>query len=324
MFTQQLSLDQGLPNLLNLKNELEETNQLSERAVSLLEQAALQHGHPMALVQLGNMALERAANFSETNEQKDEIEKSMGYFQRAGEAGSTIGWFNLGQLFWTGFPPMQLDGDKGAATNGNTNEDQVVRQNRQEAVGYFMKAIDQGDLDAMYLVGVHRLTEGNGDEMLQGLSLLEQAAIGGHGGALYYISLLHLNGNQSLDIQPCSKEEFVERLNRAVQADNLDATFTRGHSYFHGTDGYTQNYKRALKDFLAAAENGHADAAVSGKYRAVRWTRKGSTPHNSRRIRLLQPVRCYMLELVSPKTKIEPLSYIRKLESLAALRGGKM
>lgn len=62
---------------------------------------------------------------------------------------------------------------------------------------------------------------------------------------------------------PCSVEHFVERLNRAVNAGSTEATFIRAHSYYHGADGYVQNFKLALNDFLEAASSGHSDACVS-------------------------------------------------------------
>ena len=52
------------------------------------------------------------------------------------------------------------------------------------------KAIELGDSDAMYLVGVHRLGEKDFKSNRIGISLIEQAAERGHDGALYYLALL--------------------------------------------------------------------------------------------------------------------------------------
>ena len=52
-------------------------------------------------------------------------------------------------------------------------------------------------------------------------------------------------------------------LDRAVDAGNTDAKFVRGNSFYGGTEGYPQDFKRALDDFLQAADEGHADSAVS-------------------------------------------------------------
>ena len=96
-----------------------------------------------------------------------------------------------------------------------------------------------------------------------GLNLIEQAAGLEHGGALYYLCLLYLNGHKELQIPPCSPEEFVSRLDAAADAHDPDALFLRGHCYYHGDDGYEQSFVSALENFLAAAEAGHSDAAVS-------------------------------------------------------------
>jgi hypothetical protein len=93
--------------------------------------------------------------------------------------------------------------------------------------------------------------------------MVERAASEGHSGALYYLALLYLNGEPSIGLSPCKEVEFMEHLNRAVDAGSVDAMFTRGHSYYHGTEGYPQSYQRALDDFLRAADEGHADSAVS-------------------------------------------------------------
>lgn len=245
--------------------ENDETNQAIQRAFDLLEEAALQHDHPMALVQLGNMALDRA-NSSDLKKDRDarrlEVEKGIDFFKKAGMAGSKVGWFNLGHLLWTGYPVLEVsDNEDGDLTE--IQEEQIVKSDLHEAMEAFTKAIDLGDTDAMYLVGVHRMTSGGRENILSGLRLVERAAEGGHGGAIYYLALLHLNGEPNAGLEPCTEEQFVERLNLAVDAGSVEAMFTRGHSYYHGTEGYSQNYQRALHDFLQAADEGHADSAVS-------------------------------------------------------------
>jgi uncharacterized protein len=107
------------------------------------------------------------------------------------------------------------------------------------------------------------MSVGYKEVIFSGLRLIEKAGDLGHGGALYYLALFYLNGEEKIKLEPCSLEEFQTRLNTAVDAGSTDAMFTRGHSYYHGTEGYPQNYEKALEDFLNAAEGGNADAAVS-------------------------------------------------------------
>jgi TPR repeat protein len=237
------------------KGRKDEEKDYMVEAMDLLEQAASEHNHPMALVQLGNMALQDASK--KDSDPREMVLKAMDKFRRAGEAGYRVGWFNLGHLLWTGYPAGSDE------ENAEEVIDKVLAPDQHEAMDVFAMAIDLGDSDAMYLVGVHRMTAGGRDNIYSGLKLVEQAADSGHGGAMYYLALLHLNGEPIIGLEPCALEEFVQRLDRTVEAGNADAQFTRGHSYYHGTEGYPHNHRRALEDFLGAAEDGHANAAVS-------------------------------------------------------------
>ena len=154
--------------------------------------------------------------------------------------------------------------------NGWWSEDSdsaLFKPDEELAMEAFRRAITLGDADSMYFVGVQILSneesEGENGSLLKGLEWIEKAAGQGHGGALYYLSLLHFNGHEGLGIKSCSPDEFANRLNRAVEAGDADALFLRGHSYYRGDAGYKFNIQRALNDFLAAADLGHADAAVS-------------------------------------------------------------
>jgi len=234
-----------------------------EQAEFWMKAAALDHGHAIALVRLGNTALEKANASKEIEEARQYAEKAMEYYQTAGEKGSAEGWFNFGHLLWF------EDASHDATTS-------IVKKDNKESLDAFYKAIYLGDRDAMFFVGVQLLSDdeaglslaaetyGSLAERYQaGLDLIEQAASLEHGGALYYLCLLHLNGHDELQVYPCAPEEFVSRLDAAANAGDSDALFLRGHCFYHGDDGFTQNFESALENFLAAAEAGHSDAAVS-------------------------------------------------------------
>jgi TPR repeat protein len=223
-----------------------------------LEQAAALE-HPVALVQLGNLALQDAKKKGAN--QQESIHKAMDLFRRSGQVGNRVGWYNLGQLLWTGYPA--LDEDHSEDDDDEPPTEQILAPDLHEATEAFTNAIDLGDPDAMYLVGVHRMTTGHKEPIFSGMRLIDKAGGLGHGGALYYLALLHLNGEEKIGLAPITMDEFMERLDRAVEAGSLDARFTRGHSYYHGTEGYPQDSRKALVDFLKAADEGHADAAVS-------------------------------------------------------------
>ena len=228
------------------KSSQENVEELHKQALVKLHEAAQSH-HPSALVQLGNLLL------------NNEPQKSLEYYRMAGEVGSAEGWFNLGHCLWEG--------------SGTVSSEPEIEQ----AMEAFRKAIELGDHDAMYFVGVQSLSQVEHDEeladdnqhlhaeLIEGLRLVEKAAAFGHGRALHYLALLHLNGHKILQIRPCSKEDFVQHLNAAVEHDGSgDALFLRGSCYYSGdTPGFERDTAKALADFLQAADLGHADAAVS-------------------------------------------------------------
>ena len=84
-----------------------------------------------------------------------------------------------------------------------------------------------------------------------------------HGGAFYYLALLHRNGNDELGIAPCSTEEFPQHLDWAASCGDADALFLRAYCLYNGEDGYSQDYPAALDGFIQSGEAGNADGCVS-------------------------------------------------------------
>jgi TPR repeat protein len=168
-------------------------------ADELLKQAANNYNHPEAAIQLGNMLLNEASrSINRQNvgsDSKNSVIQAMQLFRQAGEAGSRVGWYNLGHLLWTGFPTTP-DNDDEDEQDDNVNisikvdDTRIVVADMEEAMNAFKKAIDLGDSDAMYLVGVHHLAKEDQENCRYGINLIEQAADAGHGGALYYLALL--------------------------------------------------------------------------------------------------------------------------------------
>ena len=269
-------------NAPNIQQLEEETR---AEALTLLRTAGIEYGHPEALILLGNGELEMAKELWR-NIEKDKksmteqralepvqasVKQSLEYYQRAGEKGAATGWFNVGQLLWTGFPAADKEEDEENNVTANDVNQLILSPDRAASMDAFRKAIDLGDADAMYFVGVWLL----GDEdkasssvssLQEGLELIQSSAALGHGPARYYLALFHLNGHEGLNIDPCSPGEFVDYLNAAVDAEDADALFLRGTFYCgreQDTYGYPCDMKLALQDFLASAEAGNADAAVS-------------------------------------------------------------
>jgi TPR repeat protein len=235
-----------------------------------MNKAGLEHGHAEALVRLGNDALDKAKT---SLAKEEDITKAMEFYELAGKNGSAEGWFNLGHLLWTGYPSEEDASTEKEAASDEPKTFGGIKPDKTEALKAFFKSVDLGDRDAMFFVGVQLLSDENEDMVIdfishteryrKGLDLIEKASDLDHGGALYYLCLLHLNGNGELHIPPCAPEEFVRRLDVAANTGDSDALFLRGHCFYKGDEGYSQNLKEALRNFLAAAEAGHSDAAVS-------------------------------------------------------------
>jgi TPR repeat protein len=227
---------------------------LERQAQLLLEEAALQFHNPQALLVLGNQCLEEDGDAT----------RAMDLWK---QSGSGTGWFNVGHLLWAGFQP---DLSKGSDVN-ERDEKGWVPADRTEAMCAFQRAGELGDADAMYFVGVQTLSEDESvspqpglQDLKKGLQCLEGAAELGHGGAMYYLALLHLQGSDRMGIPKCGDVEFARRLNLACdEGQHPDAWFLRGHCYFHGDHSFERSVRCALEDFLRAADAGHADAAVS-------------------------------------------------------------
>jgi TPR repeat protein len=254
---------------LKMSTEQQEEEEWEKRAHELLTEAAVTHNHPQSLILLGNGALQTAQKIGwETELTKKEsqqlVQQALEFYGKAGLQGAPEGWFNLGQLLWTGCPAIDDDDDK----ENPTTDTILLVPDMEASMEAFRKAIDLGDPDAMYFVGVHQLgSEGEETAAIgvleQGLELIESAARQGHGPACYYRAVFYLNGNESLQIPPCSPAEFAYYLDEAVEAGDADALFLRGTSHHEGENGYPLDFAKALSDFLASADAGNADAAVS-------------------------------------------------------------
>jgi len=257
-------------------------NRLQLEADQLLNEAALKHDHPEALVSLANQYLL----------EKEDVETAMKYYDQAASNGSGEAWFNLGHLYWTGY-----ESDESSDNTFELKEDEI------KAIECFKNAINCDDVDALYFIGTHLIQEdgdflnktknafklsfpnafvnegNNGKERrLNGLMMIEQAAMLRHAEALYYLALLHRNGDSHLDVESFEKLKDESRyyfyLEEACNQGSANALFLRGNCFFHEEDGYDKDVQSALNDFLEASALGHADATVS----AGAVYHKGYTP----------------------------------------------
>eukprot|EP00586_Coscinodiscus_wailesii_P012524 CAMPEP_0172512228 /NCGR_PEP_ID=MMETSP1066-20121228/242644_1 /TAXON_ID=671091 /ORGANISM="Coscinodiscus wailesii, Strain CCMP2513" /LENGTH=361 /DNA_ID=CAMNT_0013291935 /DNA_START=272 /DNA_END=1354 /DNA_ORIENTATION=- len=261
-----------------------------ERAKMWLEKAAFEYDHPEALIRLGNDAIATAVAGGsssgggsrivvapswgddaigrfrdEINTLNHPVEKAARLYERAGQKGSAAGWFNYGHLLWTGYPPPSND----ETTSDDTTQQHayLLPPDRDASLAAFQNAIDLNDADASFFVGTHLLSSSDNDgprQRRRGLDLISAAAAADHGGAQYYLSLLHRNGDAGLSI-PASRSAFRTYLDRACANGHAEALFLRGHSFYHGVDedGFSRDGSAALRDFIGSADAGAADGAVA-------------------------------------------------------------
>ena len=269
-----------------------------EIARERMEEAALRHGHPLALVRLGNLALDETSESSEPKaeplidpekcskwEDDSPLDLSvlarlvhgvdsgsrdvaLYMYENAGERGSAEGWYNFGHVLWE-------------ASGG-----------KERSLIAFHRAMDLGDPDATYFLAAQYLASDEvvGDEEGETLSAIfrrspmpsevDEISLPSFAECYdelrqYGYRLLNLAANRHnhgqalhhlalLHYQHNDDEgEFVRLLAAACRSGNAESLFVRGHSFYTGTDGHPLDPSAALDDFLGAAEGGHADAMVS-------------------------------------------------------------
>ena len=274
-------------------------NEKEHNAIYCLQKAAFQYGHSSAFLRLGNMAYQEASQSQSKDQNKyhgDFLKNhlaivDMKYLQSASWIERAIylyqlatsqqqskehhaeAYYNLGNIYWNGYP--LIDDDQ-----------QEIPKDTMKAMDSFYHAINLGDVDAKYFVGVTLLWSSKDDGIStffwnqqqkvngntnndkdtiqkEGLKLIEEAANDGHEGALYYLALYYKNGDDRLNIPPCTKANFQSRLNKAAEAGDADALYLLAHCNYFGEDGYEQNTSLALENYIKAAKAGNSDAAIS-------------------------------------------------------------
>ncbi|KAG6620173.1 Extracellular protein SEL-1 [Phytophthora cinnamomi] len=217
----------------------EKTQLDTTKAVEWLRRAA-DNSNRDAHVQLGNlclshdppMALEASAWYTRVTKDENPHPDAL---------------YNLGVMLFEGVqhaePPFP--GNKGAS------------------IPFFTRAAEVGDISAQFFMGM-LLHQGDKDLEIEpnfqsGLMLIETAANKSHPGALFYLAQLYRSGDEASKF-PANHDKFLENLDKAMQAGEADAYFCMADIYFHGSDGFEQDYEQARGFYMAAAEQGHADA----------------------------------------------------------------
>jgi TPR repeat protein len=247
-----------------IKDE-QETNYL-EKARACMEEAGLVHGHLNALVSLANEILksyEEEVQFKHIDGMKTVIDMNdlnslapvqiaLKLYEYAGEKGSKEAWFNKGHVHWNGYEYKWK------------NETILAPPQIELALKCFGRAVELGDDDARYFLGVNFLTENETSDTRRriGLDMISTAADNGHSGAMYYLSLLHRNGSRELGIEP-NQRLFRYYLDQAADDNDGEALFMRAHCRAYGEDGYDLDLQLACTEFERAGTMNVMEGLVS-------------------------------------------------------------
>ncbi|ETW00676.1 hypothetical protein, variant, partial [Aphanomyces invadans] len=251
-------------------------------AYGSITQPLLDNSRPVPPLTLSNSAEVNEASIMEAIGGRDEA-KGIAWLRRAADNGHRDAYVRMGNLCMAHDPPlvhaarawysvvafcdkphpdalynlgMMLYDDHPTAVPTPTVA------NLPLAMDCFMKAAEIGDPSAQYFMG-HVLHVGNECVPANPVSsrmLIEQAAGQGHGGALYYLAQLHLNGDDSMGI-PIHLETALKYLHLAVDQDEGDAMVCLADMYREGQPPLVSvNIPRAHKLYERAAALGHPEA----------------------------------------------------------------
>ena len=203
------------------------------RAVEWYEAAAAATPpHPDALFNLGQIYYAGRGGL-----ERDPT-RALAYFEAAAASGDQAAQFWLGTMLRAG-----------DAEDGIVADPRAAVAHLEAAAGLGAGATRAGSSGG---VG----GGGGGDDGVVGVGVGVAAA---HGGALYYLALLHREGDPLMGIE-ASGESFARHLDLACDAGYADALFCRADLHYHGTDGAVLDHTEAHAYYLRAAAADHADA----------------------------------------------------------------
>ncbi|KAE8889983.1 hypothetical protein PF005_g3193 [Phytophthora fragariae] len=209
--------------------------------------------------------------------------KAVEWLRRAADNSNRDAHVQLGNLCLSHDPPMALEASawyNRVTKDENPHPDALYNLgvmlfegvhhaeppfpgNKTASIPFFIRAAEVGDVSAQFFMGM-LLHQGDEDLEIEpnftsGLMLIETAANKGHPGALFYLAQLYRSGDEANKFS-ANHEKFRENLDKAMEAGEADAYFCMADIYFHGSDGFEQDYDQARGFYMAAAEQGHADA----------------------------------------------------------------
>ncbi|AFA49691.1 tetratricopeptide repeat protein [Acetobacterium woodii] len=239
----------------------EETEIDPDVAVKCLELAAAA-GDNEALVELGNLYFDGAGEIL------PDQEKAFRYFIQAAEKDVPSGCELAGYCLYEG---------KG------------VLQNRQEALGWYEKAAEQGFYNSYYMIGMIYGYDETLFNYEKAVRCFEKSAKLGQTDALIRLGTMHLHGVGAI---PSDRRKAFHYFIEAAQADNNLGWEWAAYCYYWGY-GTQQNKQKALQFYHKAAQkgSGHSQYMLGYIYgydttppdfkKAARWFKKAARQGHS-------------------------------------------
>lgn len=151
-----------------------------------------------------------------------------------------------------------------------------LQQDYAEALKQFTVAFQDGNAEAgYYMARMFELGLGSPADKPAALRLYQQAAEGGHIGAINRVALMHYRGEEGV-VQDYN-EAFV-LFQEAAKAGDKNAIFNLGKMYFEG-QGTNKDTKKALELYQKAADKDHILAlnTLGGLHKAENKAEKART-----------------------------------------------
>jgi len=137
-------------------------------------------------------------------------------------------------------------------------------QDLEKACKFFLQAAEEGDVDAMYCLGeIYNSPIGILGSYTEAEKWLMKAADMGHPHALELFEAVRRNS--------AKHDNRIAKLIEKAEKGNASAQYDLGFYYYHGSDGFEKDLKKALEWFLKSAHQGNRNA----QYKLAEMYKKG-------------------------------------------------
>lgn len=173
------------------------------------------------------------------------IIKAKELLEKSAEQKNIEALFNLGSIYFNGLK-SKLDG-----------EPVEILPNKEKAIWLFHQAASLGDTTSQYWLGtVYHQGEYLPKDIQITIKYLNLAVQGDHPGAMYYLALMYKNGDGIEENQDEWKRLFLQ----SVEKGYGPSLYLVADMYYHGKEGFPQDFKLAFDNYNRAAQIGHNEA----------------------------------------------------------------